>query len=184
MAKAIKSKAKTLCQLRITLEGTDPPVWRRVLVEEDTKLDRLHRIIQRAMGWEDYHLYEFIVKRERFGPPPLEGVKHDSSATVSQVLARRGSKFVYLYDGGDNWEHTITLEDKLAPDPTLTPPRCIEGARACPPEDCGGVWGYDDILLALSDPDNEAYQELLKWVGLDFDPDAFDLQLINRRLAR
>ncbi len=137
----------TIFQLKIAMLGTKPPIWRRVEVKDCT-LARLHEIIQVAMGWEFSHLYDFEVGGERYGDPGMGDDlewKHDRKMKLSQIVKDGYRKFGYVYDMGDNWEHAIQVEKTLAPSRGQVP-RCIGGARACPPEDCGGIWGYEEFL--------------------------------------
>jgi Plasmid pRiA4b ORF-3-like protein len=178
-------------QLKITLEGIEPPVWRRVQVSGDIPLARLHKIIQAVMGWEDYHLYEFEVQRVRYSAPG-EDFGFDTEqkpvnvnrATLEQAVEGRRIKFRYWYDFGDDWFHEIKVEKILEPEAGAAYPRCVEGGRACPPEDCGGVWGYSNLLEILADPGHEEHEHYLEWLGGPFDSEAFDLDAVNRELKR
>ncbi len=177
-------KADTIYQLKITLQGTKPPIWRRVQTKDCT-LALLHEIIQVAMGWQFSHLYDFEVAGERYGDQQLiEDMEWESDRKMklSQIVRAGHSRFTYLYDMGDNWEHTIQIEETFAAEPTLKYPRCIGGARACPPEDCGGVWGYVDFLKAVQNPRHKEHDEMLEWVGGEFDPEAFDADNVNKQL--
>lgn len=174
-------------QLKVTLTGLRPPVWRRIVVPADTSLAALHRIIQASMGWEDYHMHAFSAGRATYGRPDRElGHRDGKKAPLSRVLSRVGDRIGYTYDFGDGWEHEILLEKTAAP---VDRPTCVAGRRHCPPEDCGGVWGYQDLVEALADPDHEQHDELTAWMaeahGLtDFDPESFDPAEANERLAR
>jgi hypothetical protein len=165
-------------QLKITLQGIKPPVWRRVLVDSRSHLDHLHEVIQAAFGWWSYHLHEFDIGGERYGVPDPDD--HWETPTVDEgfirldAVATEGSSFVYLYDFGDGWDHRVTVE-KVLPAPTDTPlPSCIGGRRACPPEDCGGPWGYKNLLAVLADPTHPEHRQRAEWIGRPFDPEAFD----------
>ncbi len=164
--------------LHIALEDIEPPIWRRLLVPADITLKRLHTVIQRAMGWQDQHLYEFQIAAGR--------KRHLKVATSRQLwqVVDAGSAFSYVYDFGDGWEHHVLVEAVSPSEPGVVYPRCLAGERACPPEDCGGVPGYADILDAIRDPDRPDAAELLEWVGEDFDPEAFDLDATNLALTR
>jgi hypothetical protein len=176
-------------QLKVTLKGTKPPIWRRVQVTGDTKLSRLHEILQAAMGWENYHLHEFRMGREgRIGirDPEWDApgeVMDERRVALSSVAPEARDKFTYAYDFGDDWEHTVLVEKILAPAPNTVVPSCIAGKRACPPEDCGGVWGYAELLNILADPEDPEREERLEWLGGEWDAEAFDLEDVNRRLA-
>ncbi len=193
MAKRKRRKSPTqIYQLKITLEHSKPPIWRRVQVAADIRLSRLHDVIQVAMGWYDAHLHQFIVGR--YPDETLYGVPHpdygdwgptmnDESLTkLNQILMAEKDKFTYEYDFGDGWKHIILLEKILPPEEGVTYPRCIKGKRACPPEDCGGVWGYYHLLDVLADPENPEHEEMLEWLGGELDPEYFDLDEVNTRL--
>ena len=175
-----------ILQIKVSLLEVDPPIWRRLLVRGDASLGMLHRIIQIAMGWYDQHLHEFIYKENIYGPPDpdaFEPTLNEDTARLDNFLKRKGSAITYQYDFGDGWMHRIELEKKLDPDPGADYPLCLDGGRACPPEDCGGAWGYQDILEALAKPKLKKHQELLEWLGDGFDPDRFDPREVNDRLS-
>lgn len=174
-------------QLKITLKDSRPPIWRRFQVRSDVTLAKLHRIIQEVMGWFDGHLHQFIVGRIYYGvpdPDDLSETRDERKVRLDQILSVAGRRIVYEYDFGDGWEHTIVLEKILAPDSKARYPRCLDGARACPPEDCGGIYGYADFLEAIGNPEHEEHEEMLEWIGGEFDPEEFDIVLANRGLKR
>ncbi len=178
-------------QIKVTLLGTDPPVWRRLLVPAHLTLAQLHDVLQAAMGWEDSHLHEFCIGRERFGKPNPEDllmgtqpVNDERTAPLATVLGRIGAKAMYTYDFGDSWEHRIVLEKRLPADPKLTYPLCTGGQRACPPEDCGGIVGYYNLLDAIGDPNHDDHEDMLDWIGDDYDAEAFSLDDVNHALTR
>ena len=182
-----KARQAEIYQLKITLRDIRPPVWRRVQVPSDITLAKLHRIIQMAMGWYDSHLHQFIVGEKYYGVPSIDDVSEleledERRARLNQVLSKPKKTIVYEYDFGDGWEHTILLEKILPPDPAIRYPRCIDGARACPPEDCGGTGGYENFLAAIRDPDHEEHDEYLEWIGGEFDPEEFDLEEFDTAL--
>ncbi|MFM7055790.1 MAG: plasmid pRiA4b ORF-3 family protein [Planctomycetota bacterium] len=179
-----------LFQFRITLRESDPPIWRQIQVRDCT-LDKLHEHIQTSMGWTNSHLYEFTIRGKLYGDPVLldDGFAGceciDSTQTLlSEVLPAKGRQlaFEYTYDFGDNWEHTVLFEGYPPVDPQAEYPLCLEGARACPPEDCGGVWGYENMLEALSNPDHEEHAELLEWTGGGIDSEAFDAKTATQAM--
>jgi hypothetical protein len=183
-------KPQEIYQIKVTLLGMDPPIWRRLLVPADLTLEQLHHVLQLAMGWEDCHMHEFRIGQQRFGTPdPMEQVLGGSrtaserTARLFNVLSRAGTKAVYTYDFGDSWEHQIVVEKRLAPEPGCPYPVCLAGERHGPPEDCGGIPGFYNLLEAISDPEHEQHEELLDWLGGDFDPQAFSVEQVNRRLA-
>lgn len=182
-ARAKKSKpTDAVYQFKITLLGAEPPIWRRIQVKDCT-LDQLHEHIQAAMGWTNSHLHEFEIKGERYGDPELlddgfgGGDFLDSTRTnLSQILpkTKRRFAFKYEYDFGDSWEHQVSFEGSPPIDPKAKYPLCLEGERACPPEDCGGVWGYGDFLEAISNPKHSEHENMLDWIGGQYDPEDFD----------
>ena len=174
-------------QLKITLRDSKPPIWRRVQLRGDTNLGTLHDIIQEVMGWMDYHLHGFQVGGRHYGrPSPMdwEPVTDERKVQLSQVAPVAGYRFIYTYDFGDDWEHIILVEKILPADPALCYPVCIKGRRACPPEDCGGVWGYEDLLKIIRNPKDKGYAEMLEWVGGEFDPADFGLEETNAALEK
>jgi hypothetical protein len=186
MAKKSKStqSAASIYQLKITLGEVKPPVWRRIQVE-DCSLAGLHDIIQVCMGWSNSHLYSFELDGVEYGDPETadDGDFCDSdSRKLSQIASEGPSKFTYLYDFGDDWEHVVKIEKVLPPEANVKYPRCVAGERACPPEDCGGAYGYENLLEAIQNPKHEEHEEILEWVGGKFDPEAFDVDGVNRNL--
>lgn len=177
-------------QIKVTLLATDPPIWRRLLVPADLTLEQLHYVLQVAMGWDDSHMHEFLIGQQRFGTPdPMDEV-FSGSGTVSErtvrlfnVLDQPKVKARYTYDFGDSWEHGIVVEKSLAPEAGLAYPTCVAGERHEPPEDCGGVPGFYNLLEALGDPEHEEHEDLLDWLGDNFDPNAFSVDEVNRQLA-
>jgi hypothetical protein len=187
MATTKSTAAKPILQIKVTLEGSKPPIWRRLLVRSDSTLADLHRIIQAAFGWWDYHLHQFIIGGIYFGVPhpdyPDDLPMHDErKMRLHQITEREGFKFRYEYDFGDSWLHQVPVGKILPPQPGQVYPVCIKGRRACPPEDVGGIWGYYGFLEAIGDPDHEEHDEYLEWVGGEFDPEAFDLEEVNQAL--
>lgn len=179
---------RSIYQLKITLRGSKPPIWRRILVIDSTKLDDLHEIFQVVMGWENYHMHQFChgeifygVLNEDFDDFGIE-LKDESKYRLSQLLTAEKSSMVYEYDFGDGWEHQIVLEKILPFDSTLQLPLCIKGKRACPPEDCGGIWGYEDLLKILKDKKHPDHENMQEWIGGSFDSEYFDLDEINEQL--
>ncbi len=174
--------ADTVYQFKITLLESQPPIWRRIQVRDCT-LDKLHEHIQTAMGWTNSHLHHFRIGEQLYGDPDLmqenfEDMEYKDSTTtkVSDILPRTGRRFrfQYEYDFGDSWYHEVLFEGVVRAEPKVKYPLCLEGERACPPEDCGGIWSYPDFVEAIQNPDHERHEELLEWVGGRFDPEAFD----------
>lgn len=176
--------AANVYQLKVTLSGTKPPIWRRLLVNGAATLHDIHEVIQAAFGWWNYHLYDFEFGRTRYGIPDpdwdMGPPTRDARRTRFDSVARPGASFTYTYDFGDNWQHKVTVEKVVPASPELTVPSCTDGRRAGPPEDCGGVWGYEELLAILADPTHEAHDERRTWMtGMvdgdgDFDPERFD----------
>lgn len=177
-------------EIKIQLRGvTKPPVWRRLQVPADLSLDQLHEVIQTAMGWHDCHMHVFSDGWNSYGRPDRElGHQDERKAHLSQLLTQIGDKIGYTYDFGDDWLHDITLEKILPTDAEVTSAVCTAGKGACPPEDCGGVWGYENLKATLADPDAEEHADMLEWLGLtsgdDFDPKEFSAEEVNRGLGR
>jgi hypothetical protein len=182
MAKA--KEPGVVYQLKITLRDIKPPVWRRLQLKDCT-LARLHAIIQTCLGWDGYPLHAFAIGGEQYGAPDPDGMteaEDERKRKLSQVVAQGFEKFSYTYDFGDNWDHTIQVEKVLEAEPGVRYPRCIAGKRACPPEDCGGAWGYGDFLEATQNPKHADHEDMLEWVGGEFDPEAFDSEALNAEL--
>jgi len=171
-------------QLKITLRDIKPPVWRRVEVKDCT-LSKLHDIIQTCMGWDGYHLHAFEIGGEQYGEPEPDGMMETEDARkvkLSQVVGQGYKKFSYTYDFGDYWEHIIQIEKTVDPEPGVHYPRCIAGKRACPPDDCGGSGGYLGFLEAIQNPKHAQHEEMTEWAGGEFDPEAFDIEAVNKGL--
>ncbi len=171
-------------QLKVTLMGTDPPIWRRLIVPGDTTLRRLDRIIQAAMGWTNCHLHTFTVGGVVYAEPDPEWeVSDERRVRLADVAREEGEAFVYEYDLGDSWRHQVLVEKVIVETGEARGPRCLGGEGACPPEDSGGVGGYYEKLLTLGDPDDDEHESTKAWVesmtGGPFDPDAFDLAAAN-----
>ncbi len=163
-------------------------LWRRVMVPQDVTLPQLHAIVQIVMGWTNSHVHQFEVGDVVFAEPHQEyepGPIDYRAITLNQIAPRRDSTCVYEYDFGDSWDHLIEVEDELPIGSVGGPlPRCLEGERACPPEDCGGAYGYADLLRALRNPRHPEHDGSVEWVGPDFDPERFDIERVNDALAR
>ena len=172
-----RSTGASVYQLEVTLLDTKPPIWRRVLVDGGSTLDHLHDVIQAAFGWWDYHLHEFEVGRVRYAVPDPDDdwgePRRDERGVRLDAIAAEGSSFLYTYDFGDGWDHRIVVE-KVLPAAGITVPACLDGRRACPPEDCGGTGGYRELLEILRDPTHPEHQTRREWLGHDFDSEAFD----------
>jgi hypothetical protein len=183
------ARADRTYEIKVQLRDvTDPPVWRRLHVSADVGLDRLHEVIQDAMGWQDGHLHAFSAGSTRYGVPAAElDVRDERAAQLSELLTGVGDKVGYLYDFGDGWDHDITLEKILPVGLPVVDAVCTAGVGACPPEDCGGPWGYRELKATLADPAADGHGTMLEWLGLDsgkeFDPAEFSVEDTNRDLA-
>ena len=187
----------TRYQIKVTLKGIRPPIWRRLLIPADCSMDALHCAIQTAMGWSDAHLYAFRNKNRRIEIPDPDGMwdsswsnspePEDSADVLLSKVAETGDQFIYEYDFGDGWEHTILIEKTIKTDDiSARKAECLKGKRACPPEDCGGPWGYQNLLNVLAmakDERNEDEEALATWIGYYWDAEDFDLNGVNQSLA-
>src|SRR5436190_8622488 len=178
--------SNTAYQLKVTLKGSRPSIWRRILVHQDCTLDLLHVILQRAMGWMNIHLHDFCIEGRYYGDPAADnilGFKNGCNYSLSDLVTQPRQKFRYEYDFGDNWEHEILLEKIVPLKPGIQCPACLDGERACPPEESGGSRRYLAMTQILSDRKHAHYKETRKWFGFDFDPDEFSLKWVNKQLA-
>jgi hypothetical protein len=174
-------------QIKVTLKGVKPPVWRQLIVSGLATLDDLHRVIQVAMGWENCHQHCFRIDGVQYGPDDDEDVdleETDETTITIEKAFKDSQRGFYDYDFGDSWEHELLVEelDPLAISSPLAV--CVDGGRACPPEDCGGPSGYDDLLKALADPSHEEHAEYLERIGESFDPEDFNPEAVNVELNR
>ncbi|OGO16178.1 MAG: hypothetical protein A2Z14_13895, partial [Chloroflexi bacterium RBG_16_48_8] len=182
-------KGSQVYQIKVTLKDTHPPIWRRIQVPASITLLELHEILQIVMGWEDYHLHVFTIDGDDYGDTIYDeynelGFKEETRCKLSQLIHEEGVRFVYEYDFGDSWEHTLLVEKIFPAEKGIPYPRCVKGKRSCPPEDVGGVWGYENFLDAIQDPEHVEHGEYLEWIGGEFDPESFDLEEVNDRLGR
>jgi hypothetical protein len=178
----------TIYHLRLRLQEIEPPIWRQVRVRGSLGLDGLHIVIQKVMGWKNYHLHEFIVRGERYGIPdpeePDDALRPDDTLTLREAAPVEGLTLAYTYDFGDDWQVTIGVERIEPTSVPPPPPACLAGARAAPPEDCGGPPGYEELCEILADPRHPEHAERRRWAGRAFDPEAFDLAAVKRALQR
>lgn len=189
--KKATSAEERIVELKIELLGAEPPIWRRVQVPASFTLGDLHRLIQIVMDWDDGHLHQFRVRGKTyaaepigFGPPRDPSDLDADQVTLCQLkLAVAGRKLDYIYDFGDNWHHRIKTERSLLPGPDVEYPGYIDGERAAPPEDSGGVFGYQHLVEAYRNPKHREHGDALDWLSEEFDPDDVDTDQIEQRLA-
>jgi len=180
--------SRQVYQIKVALLEVEPLIWRRFLVPTSVTLHRLHLILQDVMGWSNYHLYRFKIGREEYGEPDPDNefnelnFKNSRRTKLGQVVTRKGNTFRYEYDFGDSWEHMLLVEDILQYQSDMRYPVCLTGERACPPEDCGGPYGYADLLEIIADPSHEDYHDMMTWLGGHFDPESFDIEIANLKL--
>lgn len=185
---APRKKAQSIYQLKITLKDIRPPIWRRVQVDSDITLGQFHWVIQLSMGWTNSHLHSFSIRGVEYGVPMPDlgfdemDLRDEQSVKLSRLVSGEKFKFSYLYDFGDSWEHDVLVEKVLPTEPDVSYPVCIKAKRACPPEDCGGVWGYQEFLETIQDVEHPEHEEMLEWVGGFFDPEEAELSEINAQL--
>lgn len=187
----MKKRFERVYQLKITLKGSEPQIWRRIQVPETYTFWDLHVAIQDAIGWEDSHLHEFEMPHPSTGEKVRIGIPDEEAGffrqetipeqkqKISNWFSMENRVAGYTYDFGDNWEHKIQQEKILPIDKKIEYPVCIAGKRACPPEDCGGIWGYEGLLEAIKDPNHKKHETMLEWIGDEFDPEHFDVKEVS-----
>jgi len=182
---------KSIYQVQIVLKGSEPKIWRRVLIPSNLLLSDFHFIIQIVMGWTNSHLHQFIKNKIYYSVEFPDDDFLDDNYTIdynkkktriSDLLTKVKEKIIYEYDFGDCWEHHILLEQILPMDSKISCPVCVEGKMKCPPEDCGGIWGYAEMLEILKQPTHKEYEGYLEWLGDDFVPEYFDKNEVNKIL--
>ena len=174
-------------KLRVALDDVQPKIWRQFVVPASITLDRLHDVLQVVMGWTDSHLHSFTIAGQEFTEDPEEpeqGIE-ETGVVLGALIRKPRSKFTYLYDFGDGWMHTITVQsvEQIPADHTVNI-TCLAGQRRCPPEDVGGPWGYQEFLEAIADPKHEEHNSYLEWCGGSFDPREFDIKEVTLELAK
>ena len=178
-------------QIQISLTNSKPEIWRKILVQPNLSLANFHMTIQIVMGWDNSHLHQFI-KNKTFYTRKMEddmtwgdlnNVDY-KGLKISDLLKNENDKIDYEYDFGDSWHHDIDLEKILETIEKTKYPTCIDGKLACPPEDCGGIWGYSDLLKVLNNPGHKDYADLLDWLDGEFDPNYFNIEKTNLNLKR
>lgn len=178
-------------RLKITLRNFEPKIWRTVAVPGDFTLGDLHHVIQFAMGWEHSHMHDFRIGKVSYidiSMPINEDEQDEDGVTLAEILPAARRKLLYTYDFGDGWEHDVQVEAISPPEPDVRYPIILAGEQACPPEDCGGVWGYANLLQVLSNPTDPEYKDMRSWVremtGGPFKPDVFNLKKANTNLRK
>ncbi|NJN21114.1 MAG: plasmid pRiA4b ORF-3 family protein [Leptolyngbya sp. RL_3_1] len=191
--------AHPLWHCQIELLDSEPSIWRTFQLPSDKTLAELHELAQLIMGWQNRHGYYFEIERglvgdppgdrpsasaakRRYGSPDLPTTEDPAALTLGQLNLVPGTKLIYMYDVQSGWLHQLTFTERLTPTPDTSTVLCLDGAMACPPEDSGGVWGYEGLLDRLADIDEPDYEALLNSVGLDFDPNYFKVEAVNQRL--
>lgn len=178
--------SREVYQIEISLKGIEPKIWRLILVYSDTSLVNFHRIIQTTMGWTNSHLHLFSDGIYVYSPKEfeVEDALNSRRVKLDKILHRGNTRIQYEYDFGDGWDHDIILEKIRPADDLIKVPICIQGNRNCPPEDCGGTWGYDEMLDVLKQPDHKDYDSYIEWLGGEFDPEYFNRDEINVLLSK
>ena len=184
MTNVIHLKDYECYQLKITLNHIKPVIWRRFIVDSNIKLPDLHKVIQTVMGWTNSHLHQFVKDKKFYSEP--EEDSHSKyidyrKIRLNQIVSNEKESFLYEYDFGDGWEHKIILE-KILKNHKQKYPTCVDGKRNCPPEDCGGPFGYENLLDALTNSKHEDHKEMMEWIGGGFDTEYFDIEEINEML--
>ncbi len=177
---------KKIYQVEIILKDSNPKIWRRILINSDVLLVDFHRIIQTTMGWTNSHLHLFDDGKCQYSPIEfeVEDTKDSRTVKLSEIFNLEKQCLLYEYDFGDFWEHEIYLEKIIDDDEINQIPSCIDGERACPPEDCGGTFGYEELLRVMSDKKHEEYKETKTWVGRKFNSEVFDMVKTNLLLKK
>jgi hypothetical protein len=184
------TKSDLLFQFKITLLNIKPAIWRRIQVPDCTLVE-FHEYIQAAFGWENYHLHQFDIDGVKYSQPAPDGDDFDmdfedeTDILLSRLLPKseKKTRWIYEYDFGDGWRHEVLFEGFPPNDLKAKYPLCLEGERACPPEDCGGPWGYVDYLAAIVNLQHERHEEMLQWRG-PFDSEAFDAKKATREMGK
>ncbi|HUW05299.1 MAG TPA: plasmid pRiA4b ORF-3 family protein [Williamwhitmania sp.] len=184
--------ANQIYQIQIALKDSKPKIWRRLLIPSDMLLADLHKVIQTSMGWTNSHLHQFIKDKKFYeARQPDDDFWDDFKSIdykkkkirVSDLLLVEKETMIYEYDFGDGWEHVITLEKILPVEEGRKYPTCVAGKMACPPEDCGGVWGYAEMLKTIQQPEHEDYNDTIEWLGENFEPEYFNVDEVNEFLG-
>jgi hypothetical protein len=176
-------------RIKVGLLEINPLIWRRFLIPANVTLHRLHLVLQDIMGWQNYHLYRFQIGKKEYSTPDPDNefyeldFKNSYRAKLGNIIKEKDSIFLYIYDFGDGWEHQMIVEDIIDRDPEKQYPLCIAGENASPHEDSGGPNGYMEMLEIINNPYQEEFHSTRTWLGKKFDPNNFDLKLVNLRLS-
>jgi hypothetical protein len=174
--------------LKVTLRNIDPPIWRRIIMPRDMTLADVHDAIQAVMEWDGDHMHGFDFGRRRSPVAAmlaeLVDEEEQEEMTLDELVKTGMTRFTYIYDFGDSWKHDVLIEKRLPATTATAFPACVAGARKGPPEDCGGLWGYEQLLAAVADPNHPDRKERLEWLGDNYDPEAFSVADADARLAR
>lgn len=182
VSKPKKININKMYQVKISLNGAPLPIWRRLIIDPSLPLPLLHDVLQVAMGWSNYHLHQFQAQGKRFGNPnefDNAELQNQNEFQLADLLQKPGDSFEYDYDFGDGWRHTVVLENAYNDDGAPVMAHCIDGRRACPPEDVGGIPGYANFLECIEDSYHPEHHKWLEWIGCRFDADSFDARLVN-----
>lgn len=179
--KAIQNRLVTI---KVSLRGSKPPIWRRLVLAASSSLADLDFAIQSSMGWGNCHLHAFEIDGRTYGDrSTMDDVTDENRLSLNSIVSAGTHRFSYTYDFGDNWEHSVTIEKIADTDIPAPRPVCIAGKRACPPDDCGGIWGYYNLLEVLADPSHPEHADMKDWMVDDFDPETFEVVDANIRLG-
>lgn len=189
----VGKRGTPIYELEVSLTGSDPLIWRRIKVPGNSHLGWLHAVLQVAVGWTNSHLHQFIAGENRYSDPAsakeqYEGdppILDERKAKLMSLLPTEGDGMFYEYDFGDSWEHLVSVVRILPPDADLeSKALCLDGARACPPDDCGGIGGYEELLKALKNRKHPEHKAMKEWLGRPFNPELFDIAKTNHWLSR
>ena len=183
--KTLKTAADpNVITMKVTLAGVRPPIWRRLVIPGTMTLCDLHQAILGVMGWYGGHLHTFHVGRKTYGDPSdVDDVNDEECVTLNRLLRYRVKQFTHTYDFGDDWQHTVAIEKSEPAVEGISYPVCVGGKRNYPPEDCGGVWGFRELLAILADPSHPGHADQVDWLECGFDPEEFSIERTNTRLA-
>ena len=190
----MKSPKPAVFEFKISLKDITPTIWRRFQVKSNITLEELHVVLQIVMGWTDSHLHSFTFSGTQYSWAEEQceldecNMKDETGIKLYTLIHAPKDSFIYDYDFGDDWKHNVLLERVLPVERGVYYPRCLDGKRACPPEDCGGSGGYDEIMNAIKNPENPEYKEIYDWISDDtgkvlYEPEKFDVETINKILC-